>query len=111
MFRTNHRLTVLNDVVDGNVWNPSDSTKVIKIQWNTIQTEQTAQQKQNDQSANNQCNFNKTCSAQSGQIKAQDDEIGAARADNRSSTCCATTSRQTAPCCRSPKSGPRRAAI
>ena len=77
VFRTNHRLTVLNDVVDGNVWNPSDSTKVIKIQWNTIQTEQTAQQKQNDQSANNQRNFNKTCSAQSGQIKAQDDEIGA----------------------------------
>ena len=77
VFRTNHRLTVLNDVIDGNVWNPSDSTKVIKIQWNTIQTEQTAQQKQNDQSANNQRNFNKTCSAQSGQIKAQDDEIGA----------------------------------
>lgn len=77
VFRTNHRLTVLNDVVDGNVWNLSDSTKVIKIQWNTIQTEQTAQQKQNDQSANNQRNFNKTCSAQSGQIKAQDDEIGA----------------------------------
>lgn len=77
VFRTNHRLTVLNDVVDGNVWNPSDSTKVIKIQWNTIQTEQTSQQKQNDQSANNQRNFNKTCSAQSGQIKAQDDEIGA----------------------------------
>ena len=34
VFRTNHRLVVLNDVVNGNVWNPQESTKVIKIQWN-----------------------------------------------------------------------------
>ena len=77
VFRTNHRLVLLNDVVNGNVWNPADSTNVIKIQWNTIQTEQTDEQKSNDQSANNRRDFAKTCSANSGQIKAVDDQIGA----------------------------------
>lgn len=77
MFRTNHRLVVLNDTVNGNVWNPEDSTTVIKIQWNKIQTEQTGKEQQNNDSANNHHDFSKTCSAQSGQIKAEDDEIGA----------------------------------
>ncbi|PJM78696.1 Ig-like domain-containing protein [Bifidobacterium scaligerum] len=77
VFRTNHRLVVLNDVVDGNVWNPDDSTKVIKIQWNRVQTEQTEKEQQNSDSANNHHDFAKTCSAQSGQIKAEDDEFGA----------------------------------
>lgn len=77
VFRTNHRLVVLNDTVNGNVWNPEDSTKVIKIQWNKIQTEQTEKEQQNNDSANNHHDFSKTCSAQSGQIKAEDDEIGA----------------------------------
>ena len=77
VFRTNHRLVVLNDTVNGNVWNPEDSTKVIKIQWNKIQTEQTEKEQQNNDSANNHHDFSKTCSAQSGQIKAEDDKIGA----------------------------------
>lgn len=77
VFRANHRLTVLNDVVNGNVWNPQESAKVIKIQWNKVQTQQTKQQDQSTDSANNQHNFSKTCSSQSGQIKAQDDAFGA----------------------------------
>ena len=40
VFRTNHRLVVLNDVINGNVWNPQESTKVIKIQWNKVDTKQ-----------------------------------------------------------------------
>ena len=54
VFRTNHRLVVLNDVINGNVWNPQESTKVIKIQWNKVQTQQTKQQDQSTDSANNQ---------------------------------------------------------
>ena len=77
VFRTNHRLVVLNDVVNGNVWNPQESTKVIKIQWNKVETKQSKQQQQNNDSANNQHNFSKNCSAQSGQIKAVDDSFGA----------------------------------
>ena len=77
VFRTNHRQVVLNDVVNGNVWNPRESTDVIKIQWNTIQTDQSEQQRQNDETANNQRKFDKTCSQQSGEIKAEDDEFGA----------------------------------
>lgn len=76
-FRTNHRQVVLNDVINGNVWNPNNSANAIKIQWNTIQTEQREQQNPNDNSANNSRNFTKTCSTQSGQIKAQDDDFGA----------------------------------
>lgn len=77
VFRTNHRLVVLNDVINGNVWNPQESTKVIKIQWNKVDTKQSKQQEQNNDSANNQHHFSKTCSSQSGQIKAQDDAFGA----------------------------------
>lgn len=77
IFRTNHRLVILNDVVNGNVWNPQESTKVIKIQWNKVETKQSKQQEQNNDSANNQHNFSKTCSSQSGQIKAEDDSFGA----------------------------------
>lgn len=77
VFRTNHRLVVLNDVINGNVWNPQESTKVIKIQWNKVDTKQSKQQEQNNDSANNQRHFSKTCSSQSGQIKAQDDTFDA----------------------------------
>lgn len=77
VFRTNHRQVVLNDVVNGNVWNPRESTDVIKIQWNTIQTEQSEKQQQSDETANNQRKFDKTCSQQSGEIKAEDDAFGA----------------------------------
>lgn len=77
VFRTNHGLVVLNDVINGNVWNPQDSTKVIKIQWNKVDTKQSEQQEQNNDSANNQRHFSKSCSSQSGQIKAQDDAFGA----------------------------------
>ena len=77
VFRTNHRLVVLNDVINGNVWNPQESTKVIKIQWNKVDTKQSKQQEQNNDSANNQQHFSKSCSSQSGQIKAQDDTFGA----------------------------------
>lgn len=77
VFRTNHRLVVLNDVINGNVWNPQESTKVIKIQWNKVDTKQSKQQEQNNDSANNQRHFSKTCSSQSGQITAQDDAFGA----------------------------------
>ena len=77
MLRANHRQVILNDVINGNVWNPKDSTNVIKIQWNTIQTEQREQEQLSDDSASNRRNFAKACSAQSGQIKAQDDDFGA----------------------------------
>lgn len=76
VFRTNHRLTVLNDVVDGNVWNPQESAEKIAIQWNRTQTQQAEQQETTADSANSQHTFNTTCSAQSGQIAAQNDTFG-----------------------------------
>lgn len=51
VFRTNHRLVVLNDVVNGNVWNPQESTKVIKIQWNKVETKQSEQQRRTNDSS------------------------------------------------------------
>lgn len=76
VFRTNHRQVVLNDVVNGNVWNPSDNTDVIKIQWQTIQTTQTSQTNQTNNTSNNQRDFKTSCSSQSGQIRANDDQFG-----------------------------------
>lgn len=75
-FRVNHRLVVLNDVANGNIWNPDDSTDVIKIQWKTIETQQNEAERSNDDSTSNKHTFEKTCSTQSGQIKAVDDTFG-----------------------------------
>ncbi|WEV42684.1 Ig-like domain-containing protein [Bifidobacterium sp. ESL0682] len=77
VFRTNHRLVVLNDVTNGNIWNPDQSNKVIKIQWRQIEVKKTADQQKNSDSANNQTQFKPTCSTKSGAIKAQDDTFGA----------------------------------
>lgn len=75
-FRTNHRLVILNDVSNGNVWNPDDSTKVIKIQWRQIQTKKIVSKQRESDSANNQTQFKPNCSAKSGEIKAEDDSFG-----------------------------------
>lgn len=77
VFRTNHRLIVLNDVVTGNVWNVARNTKVIRIQWNRIHTETTEQTESDSDSADNHREFSKSCSTQSGEIHAADDHIGA----------------------------------
>lgn len=78
VFRTNHRQVIVNDVINGNVWNPEDSTDVIKIQWNKIETQNREEEKDhNDDSTQNKRNYNKNCSSQSGQIKAVDDQFGA----------------------------------
>ena len=102
MFRTNHRLVVLNDVVNGNVWNPQESTKVIKIQWNKVETKQSKQQEQNNDSANNQHNFSKNLLGAVGADQGRGRFVRRARgiaADPRRA--CATTSRPTVPCCAS----------
>lgn len=75
-FRVNHRLVVLNDVANGNIWNPDESTDVIKIQWKTIETQQNEAERSNDDSTSNKHTFEKTCSTPSGQIKAVDDTFG-----------------------------------
>ncbi len=35
--RVNHRLVVLNDMANGNIWNPADSPDVIQIQWKRLE--------------------------------------------------------------------------
>jgi large repetitive protein len=77
VFRTNHRLVVLNDVTNGNIWNPNQSNNVIKIQWRQIEAKKTTNQEKDSDSVNNQAEFKPTCSTKSGQIKAEDDDFGA----------------------------------
>ncbi len=76
VFRANHRLTILNDVIDGNVWDPQESAKTIKIQWNRVNIQQAAQQEPSSDSADNQNTFSATCSPQSGRIMAENDTFG-----------------------------------
>ncbi|MEE1297054.1 MAG: Ig-like domain-containing protein [Bifidobacterium sp.] len=75
--RTNHRLVVLNDVANGNVWNPEESPDVIKLQWKKLEDEQQTAERTKDDSTSNQHDFERACSSRSGQIKAVDDEFGA----------------------------------
>lgn len=76
VFRANHRQVILNDVQAGNVWNPRKSTKMIKIQWQTIDVRETRPSDQKEDSANNQQRFAPTCDARSGTITAEDDQFG-----------------------------------
>ncbi|KFI66127.1 Ig-like domain-containing protein [Bifidobacterium cuniculi] len=75
-FRVNHRLVVLNDVNNGNIWNPDESTDVIKLQWKTMETEEHSTQQSNDDSTTNKHDFERTCSTTSGKIAAADDSFG-----------------------------------
>ena len=77
VFRVNHRQVVLNDVVDGGVWDPRSSTDVIRIQWNRVRTDHAEGERSGEESADNRQEFAKECSAQSGRIEARDDEFGA----------------------------------
>lgn len=77
VFRVNHRQVVLNDVVDGGVWDPRSSTEMIRIQWNRVDTDRAEGERSGEESADNGQEFAKECSAQSGRIEARDDEFGA----------------------------------
>lgn len=77
VYRVNHRRAVLNDVLNGNLWDPDVDTSVIKIQWKKIETKQESREQNSDESTNSKRNFEKQCSSKSGQIKAEDDEFGA----------------------------------
>ena len=105
IFRTNHRLVILNDVVNGNVWNPQESTKVIKNpngkqRW-----------KPNSRSNRNRTTTAPTTSiisarpARRNPARSKPKMIRSAREQDRSrsSTCSATTNRPTAPYCASPR--------
>ena len=76
VFRANHRQVILNDVLAGNVWNPRESTKMIKVQWRTMEVKETQTRDQKEDSANNQQRFAPSCDSRSGAIKAEDDQFG-----------------------------------
>ncbi|MCH9275288.1 Ig-like domain-containing protein [Bifidobacterium amazonense] len=77
VFRANHRHALLNDVANGVVWNPADSTQAIGVQWNVAGADESEERAGNDRSTNGQREFSPTCSAESGAIRAVDDELGA----------------------------------
>ncbi|KFI52142.1 Ig-like domain-containing protein [Bifidobacterium biavatii] len=77
VFRANHRHALLNDVANGVVWNPAASTQAVSVQWNTTSADESKDRTGNDASANGQREFSSTCSAESGSIRAMDDELGA----------------------------------
>ncbi|OZG61267.1 ATPase AAA [Bifidobacterium lemurum] len=76
VFRTNHRLVVLNDVTDGTVWNTDGSTAAITIQWDAVRAEETEHERGHTGSISDHREFSATCSAQSERFAAVDDEFG-----------------------------------
>lgn len=77
VFRTNHRLVLLNDAVTGDIWNPAESTGLIRIQWNTVRVDQPIGQPQDGGMTGDRHEFSASCSAESGKIRAEDDAFGA----------------------------------
>lgn len=101
--RVNHRLVVLNDIANGNIWNPADSPDVIQIQWKRLDNDTSRQTSTTTDSTSSKHTFARECSTKSGQIRAVDDEFGIRAGSNTVSTRCATTSRPTARCYASPQ--------
>lgn len=83
VFRTNHRLVILNDVTTGNVWSPNDSTEVIRIGWDTIDTKEQPQEQQSEKSTRNRYHFSNDCSTTPSEISAQNDSFGARPGSSR----------------------------
>lgn len=75
LFRTNHRLVVLNDAASGNVWNPDDSDKAIAVQWDRIATDSDEPQRSEGKTGESN-DFDITCSNESGRLDAIDDQMG-----------------------------------
>lgn len=76
IFRLNHRSVILNDATNGNVWEPSDSTDVIKIEWNKLDTSDSTTKDNTQKSVQNHQDFTEKCSGNDDVIKAADDELG-----------------------------------
>ncbi|OZG68618.1 Ig-like domain-containing protein [Bifidobacterium eulemuris] len=76
VFRTNHRLVVLNDVTNGTVWNTDGSTAAVTIQWDAMRVEEAERERGHTGSADNHREFSTVCSAQSERFAAVDDEFG-----------------------------------
>ena len=74
--RVNHRLVVLNDIANGNIWNPADSPDVIQIQWKRLDNDTSRQTSTTTDSTSSKHTFARECSTKSGQIRAVDDEFG-----------------------------------
>lgn len=83
VFRTNHRLVILNDVTEGNVWNPKDSPEVIHIGWESLSTVEHPSTAHNNSSVHNRYHFSKDCSSHPSQITAQNDTFGARPGSSR----------------------------
>ncbi|NMM93775.1 ATPase AAA [Bifidobacterium sp. DSM 109957] len=76
VFRANHRQVVLNDVTDGDVWHPEESSDTIAIQWNHTPDNQADDGNAQSDSAQTSGEFAQTCSQSSAPISAEDDAFG-----------------------------------
>lgn len=74
--RVNHRQVVVNDVANGNVWDPASSTEVIRIQWHTLDTDADESESEQHDSTSVKHEFAQHCSLDSTSIRAVNDEFG-----------------------------------
>lgn len=80
VFRVNHRLVLLNDVMAGKAWRPQSSEDALTVAWQSMPTEQEdddGSARGDGRTARYRHAFDDSCSAQSGRIRAMDDAFGA----------------------------------
>ncbi|MCI1935883.1 MAG: cadherin-like domain-containing protein [Bifidobacteriaceae bacterium] len=76
VFRVNHRQVILNDAANGNVWNPSSSSDVIKIEWNRLTPQEKKATGETQQSVHTQHDFAENCVGKDTTTTANADEFG-----------------------------------
>ena len=74
-FRVNHRLVVLNDIVDGAAWQPDAGGDAFDLTWEGPRTERMDDDSSAERSTGTRPEFHASCSQQSGRIVAVDDEL------------------------------------
>lgn len=82
-FQVNHRQVVLNDTSDGTVWIPNVSLDAIVPQWNLAQPQSDGDDDGITRATSIDPTFDDSCTPESGQITAVDDEFAARLATSR----------------------------
>ena len=73
--RVNHRQVVVNDVANGDIWDPASSTEVIRIQWHALDTDANESESEQHDSTSARHEFAQHCSLDSASIRAVNDEF------------------------------------
>lgn len=83
VFRTNHRLVVLNDIADGDAWDMDEPDETIRLPWRNTGDDRVEEQSSQEMASRTSDRMRAECSPQSGAIDAVDDSFSVRAGERR----------------------------